>query len=81
MVSGTHQMTVGDRGRVVLPLGLRVSRDWPEGTTLLALETEHGVVLITRPELEKIVRSQLAGTDLVTQLLEERRRAAAKEDE
>jgi bifunctional DNA-binding transcriptional regulator/antitoxin component of YhaV-PrlF toxin-antitoxin module len=65
---------------VVLPVELRQHREWPEGTVLLALETEHGVVLTTRPELEKLVRAQLAGTDLVGELIEERRAASLAED-
>lgn len=79
-MSGTHVMTVGDRGRVVLPVELRQHREWPEGTVLLALETEQGVILTTRPELEKLVRAQLAGADMVGDLVEERRAASLAED-
>jgi hypothetical protein len=46
----------------------------------LALETERGVVLTTRRELECLVRSQLTGSDLVAELVEERRAAAGVED-
>ncbi len=74
-------MRVGDRGRLVLPAGLRQRRNWTEGTTLVAIETEHGVVLTEQDELEKLVRDQLAGKDVVKELIEERRRAAAAEDE
>ena len=73
-------MRVGDRGRVVLPVGLRQRRNWTEGTTLVAVETEQGVVLVGRDELEKLLRDQLAGVSLVAGLLEERRQAAASED-
>ena len=79
-MSGTHAMVVGDRGRVVLPIELRQSREWAEGTTLLAIETERGVVLTTRAELEKLVRAQLGDADLVGELLAERRAASAEED-
>jgi bifunctional DNA-binding transcriptional regulator/antitoxin component of YhaV-PrlF toxin-antitoxin module len=73
-------MRVGDRGRVVLPVGLRQRRNWTEGTTLVAVETDRGVVLVGRDELEQLLRDQLAGASLVGSLLEERRRAAALED-
>lgn len=73
-------MRVGDRGRVVLPTGLRQRRSWPEGTTLVAVETDRGVVLARRDELEQLVRDQLTGVDLVTTLIEERRLAATSED-
>lgn len=73
-------MRVGDRGRVVLPAGLRQRRNWTEGTTLVAVETKQGVVLVGRDELEKLLRDQLEGRSLVAALLEERRQAAAHED-
>jgi U3 small nucleolar RNA-associated protein 14 len=47
---------------------------------LVAVETEHGVILTGRSELEDIVRRQLAGKDVVAELIEERREAAARED-
>ncbi|WP_210422565.1 AbrB/MazE/SpoVT family DNA-binding domain-containing protein [Cryobacterium sp. BB307] len=80
-MSGTSAMRVGDRGRLVLPADLRQRRNWTEGTTLVAIESEHGVVLTERDELEKLVRDQLAGKDVVKELIEERRRAAATEDQ
>ena len=79
-MSGTHAFTVGDRGRVVLPSRLRQNRAWPEGTTLIAIESATGVVVASRDELESIVAKQLAGIDLVAQLLEERRASAARDD-
>ncbi len=79
-MSGTHAFSVGDRGRVVLPSRLRQHRGWSEGTTLVAIETAAGVVVASRDELESIVAKQLAGVDLVAELLEERRASAAKDD-
>jgi AbrB family looped-hinge helix DNA binding protein len=73
-------MRVGDRGRIVLPAELRQRRNWPEGTTLVAVETDRGVILTRRDELESLVRDQLAGRDVVAELLEERRSAAVRED-
>ena len=73
-------MRVGDRGRVVLPAELRERRNWSEGTTLIAVETDGGVILTRRDELEQLVRAQLTGVDLVTTLIEERRVAATSED-
>lgn len=75
-MNGTESMRVGDRGRVVLPAGLRERRNWSEGTTLVAIETDRGVILTSRDELERIVREQLAGTDVVAALLAERRAAS-----
>ena len=78
-MGGTHTFTVGDRGRVVLPSQLRQHRGWWEGTTLVAIETATGVVVTSRDELELIVE-QLAGVDLVAQLLEERRASAVRDE-
>jgi len=74
-------MRVGDRGRVVLPAGIRERRNWSEGTTLIAIEADRGVILTTRDELERIVREQLAGKDVVAALLSERRAASLREDD
>jgi bifunctional DNA-binding transcriptional regulator/antitoxin component of YhaV-PrlF toxin-antitoxin module len=65
---------------LVIPAELRQRKHWTEGTILVAVETEHGVILTGRSELEDIVRRQLAGTDVVAELIEERREAAARED-
>jgi AbrB family looped-hinge helix DNA binding protein len=73
-------MTVGNKGRVVLPSELRQNRGWSEGTVLIAIETDEGVVLHSREELEEIVRRQLAGSNLVEELIAERRAASLIED-
>ena len=74
-------MRVGDRGRVVLPAGIRERRNWTEGTTLVAIETKRGVILASRDELERLVQDQLVGAEVVDLLLEERRAASQREDE
>jgi bifunctional DNA-binding transcriptional regulator/antitoxin component of YhaV-PrlF toxin-antitoxin module len=80
-MSGTYTMSVGDRGRVVLPAELRHAKGWVEGTLLIAYETEQGVVIATRDEILRRVRAQLVGApSLVDELLAERRSAAAEED-
>jgi bifunctional DNA-binding transcriptional regulator/antitoxin component of YhaV-PrlF toxin-antitoxin module len=65
---------------VVLPSQLRQHRGWPEGTTLIAIETATGVVVASRDELESIVEKQLAGVDLVARLLDERRASALRDE-
>ena len=79
-MSGTHQVVVGDRGRLVVPAEVRERVGITEGTVLVLLETPTGMVLLTREQLRQRVRDDLAGSDLVTQLLAERRKAAAAED-
>ncbi|MDP9404956.1 MAG: AbrB/MazE/SpoVT family DNA-binding domain-containing protein [Actinomycetota bacterium] len=79
-MSGTHKVTMGDRGRIVVPAGVRERAGLVEGTPLMLLETPTGLVLLTREQLQARVRSDLAGVDLVRELLAERRTNAAGED-
>jgi bifunctional DNA-binding transcriptional regulator/antitoxin component of YhaV-PrlF toxin-antitoxin module len=73
-------MTISNRGEITLPPELRSGHGWHDGTTLLAIETQGRVVLATRPELEKLVRAQLAKGDMAAELIEERRAASFAED-
>lgn len=80
VVGGTHQVVVGNKGRIVVPAEVRERAGLAEGTTLVLLETPTGLVLLTRDQLEHRVRADLAGTDLVAHLLADRRAAAEAED-
>ncbi len=80
-MSGTYQVVVGDRGRLVIPAELRSRADLAEGTPLVLLETPDGLVLLTRSQLRDRVRGDLEGLDLVGDLLHDRRIAAATEDQ
>lgn len=75
----THATAVGDRGRMVLPLALRENQGWQQGTPLLLVETEHGVVVVTREQARDMIREQLSGSSLVEELINERRLAALAE--
>jgi AbrB family looped-hinge helix DNA binding protein len=71
---------MGDRGRLVIPAELRERAGLAEGAALTLLETRGGLVLLTRPQLQQLVRADLAGLDLVSELLAERRAEAAAEE-
>lgn len=71
---------VGERGRIVVPAAVRQRAGFAEGTTLMLLESPEGVVLLTREQLLARIRGELRGSDLVSELLAERRRAAELED-
>ena len=73
-------MTMGDRGRIVVPAEVRQRAGLTEGTALILLETPNGLVLLTREQLRARARAELAGLDLVAELLSDRRRASAAED-
>lgn len=79
-MSGTYHIVMGDRGRLVIPAELRGRTGLAEGTPLILLETPTGLVLLTRPQLQERVRADLAGLDLVGELLAERRAEAAADD-
>ncbi len=68
---------MGDRGRIVLPAELRRRLHLEPGVPLVLMETPAGLVVLKRAQLKELVRRDLAGLDLVTELLEDRRRAAA----
>jgi AbrB family looped-hinge helix DNA binding protein len=79
-MNGTYQVVMGDRGRLVIPAEIRERAGLSEGTPLILLETPTGLVLLTRPQLQELVQADLAGLDLVGELLSERRAEAAAED-
>lgn len=79
-MNGTHTLSVGDRGRLVIPAEVRERAGLTEGTPLVMLDTPSGLVLLTRDQLRDRVRGELDGLDLVSELLEERRAASAGED-
>ena len=79
-MGGTYRVTMGDRGRLVIPADLRERGGLAEGTPLVVIETAAGLVLLTREQLRDRVRADLAGLDLVGELLAERRAEAAAED-
>lgn len=78
-MAGSYRVTMGDRGRVVVPLELRERAGLDEGTVLTMIDTPSGVVLLTRSQLRDRVRTDLAGLDLVEELLAERRAESAAE--
>lgn len=79
-MSGTYSVTMGDRGRLVVPLEVRRRGGLTEGRLLTLIDTGAGLVLLTREQLKERVRRDLAGLDLVGDLFAGRSRAAADED-
>lgn len=79
-MNGTYQVKMGDRGRLVVPAELRERVGLEEGDTLTLLASGHGLVLLTRSQLQQLVRADLGGLDLVADLLAERRAESAVED-
>ena len=78
-MGGTYAVTMGDRGRLVIPAEVRSGGLQP-GDPLVLVDTGDGVVVLTREQARARVRAQLAGPSLVDELLAERREAAASDD-
>lgn len=76
----TFVAPMGDRGRLVVPAELRSRQHWDQGVRLLMIETDGGVILVTREQAKALVRAQLDGSDALAALLAERRAAARAED-
>ena len=79
-MSGTYTVIVGDRGRLVVPAEVRERAGLVEGTPLILIDAPDGLVLLTREQLRARVRAERAGLDRVSELLADRRAAAAAED-
>ena len=71
---------MGDRGRLVIPAELRAQAGLSEGTPVVLIAAPGGVLLVSRDQLKSLVRDNLAGLDLVGELLADRRRQAVAED-
>ncbi|MDL5159035.1 AbrB/MazE/SpoVT family DNA-binding domain-containing protein [Actinomycetospora termitidis] len=79
-MGGTYAVSMGDRGRLVVPAELREHLGLVSGSPLLLVETDAGIVLTTREHARDLVRRQLQGGDLVDELVGERRAAAADDE-
>jgi len=62
-----------------VPAQLRQHAGLTAGTPVTLIESPDGIVLLTREQLKRMMRRDLAGADLVAALLAERGRAAIEE--
>ena len=69
----THPITIGDRGRFVVPAEVRERHGWEPGTALVARDTDSGLLVMSADEGLRWLRARLEGRDLVAELLEDRR--------
>lgn len=76
-MASTHAVTMGDRGRLVIPAEVRKRGGLRADTPLILVAGSSGLALLTREQAREELRRQLEGSDLVGELLAERRRAAA----
>ena len=80
-MSKNYRVVMGDQGRLVVPAEVRARHGLTEGSSLTPIDTREGLVLLTREHLHARVKAQLEGHDLVADLIADRRRAAAAEND
>ncbi len=80
-VSDTSFVSVGPKGRVVIPVAIRRALDLREGSELVATVDDGAVVLVPRSAVKARLRSLFAEvpTSMRDELLVDRRAAAAGE--
>ena len=81
-MSDTSVVSVGPKGRVVIPAAIRRELGIAEGSQLVALVEGGGVVLLPRAEVRRRLRGMFAGvgTSMAAELVRDRRREARRED-
>ena len=80
-MSDTSILSVGPKGRVVIPVEIRRRLGFEEGSQLVALVEGEGVLLLPRDAVKRRLRQMFAGvkTSLADELIRDRRAAAAEE--
>jgi len=67
-----HPISLGDRGRLVIPIDVRERHGWETGTPLVSIDTDAGLLVMSAKEGLAWLRSRILGRDLVAELLAER---------
>lgn len=82
-MSDTSILSVGPKGRVVIPVEIRRRLGLTEGSQLVALVEGDGVLLLPRAAVKRRLRGMFAdvGTSMATELVRDRRAAAAEESQ
>jgi len=67
-----HPISLGDRGRLVIPIDVRERHGWETGTPLVSIDTDAGLLVMSAKEGLAWLRSRIQWRDLVAELLAER---------
>jgi AbrB family looped-hinge helix DNA binding protein len=81
-MSDTHTVSVGPKGRIVIPAAIRQQLKIGEGSELVAVIDKGGVLLLPRSEIKRRLRTMFADVQpsLADELIADRRREAEHED-
>jgi len=69
----SHPISLGDRGRFVIPSEVRERHGWNTGASLVAVDTDAGLIVMSTDDALAWLQSRLEGRDLVAELLADRR--------
>lgn len=75
----SHAVALGDRGRFVIPSEVRERHGWNTGESLIAVDTDAGLIVMSTDEALAWLQSRLEGRDLVAELLADRRAEVERE--
>ncbi|MGH2358269.1 MAG: AbrB/MazE/SpoVT family DNA-binding domain-containing protein [Candidatus Limnocylindria bacterium] len=77
----TSAVSVGPKGRIVIPAQIRQRLGLKQGSELVALVQDDGVLLLPRQAIKQRLRRMFNGveTSMARELISERREAARKE--
>lgn len=78
-MSGAYNVTMGDKGRLVIPAELRATLGISAGSRVILVDTPDGIILMTMEQALRRSREELAGPSLVDELIADRRAEAARE--
>lgn len=80
-MSDTNVISVGRKGRVVIPVDIRRRLGIDEGSELVAVLEQDGVLLLPREAVKRRLRGMFAGVkvSMADELMQDRRAAAAEE--
>jgi AbrB family looped-hinge helix DNA binding protein len=80
-MSDTNVLSVGPKGRIVIPIQIRRRLGLEEGSQLVAVVEGDGVLLLPRAAVKERLRGIFAGIgpSLADELIRDRRAAAAEE--
>jgi looped-hinge helix DNA binding domain, AbrB family len=80
-MSDTSVLTVGHKGRVVIPVDIRRRLGIDEGSELVVVLEHDGVLLLPREAVKRRLRAMFAGmkVSMADELMRDRRAAAAEE--
>ena len=81
LMSDTTLVSVGPKGRVVIPIDMRRTLGIAEGSELVAVLEQDGVLLLPRAAVKRRLRGLLAGVkvSLAKELMRDRRVSAIQE--